>query len=66
MIPNQLPSLNFNLGYTADMLRDSVMSFAGDEIAPRAPEIDACNEFPAALWRKMGAHGLLGVTVEEE
>jgi isovaleryl-CoA dehydrogenase len=66
MIPNQLPPLNFNLGDTADMLRDSVMSFAGDEIAPRAAEIDACNEFPADLWRKMGAHGLLGVTVEEE
>ena len=66
MIPNQLPSLNFNLGDTADMLRDSVMSFAADEIAPRAAEIDTSNEFPADLWRKMGAHGLLGVTVEEE
>jgi isovaleryl-CoA dehydrogenase len=66
MIPNQIPSLNFNLGDTADMLRDSVMSFAGDEIAPRAAGIDASNEFPADLWRKMGAHGLLGVTVEEE
>ena len=66
MIPNQLPSLDFNLGDTADMLRDSVMSFAGDEIAPRAAEIDASNEFPSDLWRKMGAHGLLGVTVEEE
>ena len=66
MIPNQLPSLNFNLGDTADMLRDFVMSFAADEIAPRAAEIDTSNEFPADLWRKMGAHGLLGVTVEEE
>ena len=66
MIPNQLSSLKFDLGDTADMLRASVMSFAGDEIAPRAAEIDTSNEFPADLWRKMGAHGLLGVTVEED
>ncbi len=66
MIPNALPSLNFDLGETADMLRDSVMSFASDEIAPRADQIDRDNDFPADLWRKMGDLGILGVTVEEE
>ncbi len=66
MIPNQLPSLNFDLGETADMLRDSVMSFAADEIAPRAAAIDEANDFPADLWRKMGDLGILGVTVDEE
>ena len=66
MIPNQLPSLQFHLGDTADLLRDSVMSFASDEIAPRAAEIDETNEFPADLWIKMGRQGLLGVTAEEE
>ena len=66
MIPNQLPSLNFDLGETADMLRDSVMSFTADEIAPRAAGIDADNEFPADLWRKMGDLGILGITVDEE
>ena len=66
MIPNQLPGLNFGLGETAEMLRDSVMSFAADEIAPRAAAIDRDNQFPADLWRKFGALGLLGVTVEEE
>ena len=39
MIPNQLPSLNFDLGNTADMLRDSVMRFSSDEIAPHAEHI---------------------------
>lgn len=66
MIPNDYPSLNFDLGETADMLRDSVRSFAGDEIAPRAAEIDRDNTFPHDLWRKMGDVGVLGVTVGEE
>ncbi|WP_431855434.1 isovaleryl-CoA dehydrogenase [Azospirillum sp.] len=66
MLSNQLPSLNFDLGETADMLRDSVRSFAADEIAPRAADIDRENDFPADLWRKMGDLGILGVTVEEE
>ncbi|OUR77475.1 acyl-CoA dehydrogenase [Alphaproteobacteria bacterium 46_93_T64] len=62
----QYPSLNFDLGETADMLRESVASFAAAEIAPRAAEIDATNLFPADLWQKMGDLGLLGMTVEEE
>ncbi|MDX1512535.1 MAG: isovaleryl-CoA dehydrogenase [Gammaproteobacteria bacterium] len=66
MIPNQLPSLDFDLGDTAEMLRDTVMRFASDEIAPRAGSIDRENEFPDDLWRKMGDLGILGITVEEE
>jgi isovaleryl-CoA dehydrogenase len=66
MIPNQYPTLNFDLGETADMLRDSVHSFSDDHIAPRAEEIDASNEFPRDLWPMMGELGLHGITVEEE
>jgi isovaleryl-CoA dehydrogenase len=66
MIPNEYPSLNFDLGDTADMLRDSVRSFASDKIAPRADEIDRNNEFPLDLWPAMGELGLHGITVEEE
>jgi isovaleryl-CoA dehydrogenase len=63
---NQMRGLDFGLGETADMLRDQVESFAADEIAPRAASIDVANEFPADLWPKLGAVGLLGVTVAEE
>ena len=33
--------LEFGLGETADLLRESVRGFAAREIAPRAPAIDA-------------------------
>ncbi|WP_394694398.1 isovaleryl-CoA dehydrogenase [Hyphobacterium sp.] len=66
MIPNQYPSMNFDLGDTAEMIRDTVRSFASDELAPRAAEIDATDTFPADMWKKMGDLGLLGITVEEE
>jgi isovaleryl-CoA dehydrogenase len=58
--------LNFDLGETVDMLRGQVQAFAADQIAPRAADIDRDNEFPADLWRKMGALGVLGITVEED
>ncbi len=60
------PSLSFHHGETIDMLRSTVQSFAADEIAPRAAAIDATNQFPPDLWRKMGDLGLLGITVEDE
>ncbi|UUX50908.1 isovaleryl-CoA dehydrogenase [Nisaea acidiphila] len=66
MIPNDIPSLNYDLGETADMLRDAVRSFSADEIAPRAADIDRTNEFPMDLWPKLGDLGVLGVTVGEE
>jgi len=44
------PTLDFGLGETAEMLRDSVYEFASAEIAPRAAEIDESNEAPLDLW----------------
>ena len=66
MIPNRYPVLDFDLGETADQLRESVADFAAAEIAPRAAEVDRSNNFPMDLWRKFGDLGLLGITVEEE
>jgi isovaleryl-CoA dehydrogenase len=63
---NNLPGLDFQLGEDVDALRDAVRAFAQSEIAPRAAEIDASDQFPMDLWQKMGALGLLGITVGEE
>ena len=66
MLPNAPRPFDFDLGETADMLRDTVASFARAEIAPRAAEIDRTDQFPMDLWKKFGDLGLLGMTVEEE
>ena len=62
----ELPGLNFALGEEIDILRESVRELAVNEIAPRAEAIDRTNEFPRALWPKLGEVGLLGITVEED
>src|SRR6201993_4468542 len=66
MIPNAYRVFNFDLGETADAIRETVHDFANNEIAPRAAEIDRSNLFPRDLWPKIGALGLHGITVEEE
>ena len=63
---SDFPALRFAHGEELDMLRQTVRDFAAAEIAPRAAQIDSSNQFPMDLWQKMGALGLLGVTVAEE
>jgi isovaleryl-CoA dehydrogenase len=58
--------LNFELGETIDMLRESVATFAQREVAPLAQKMDEDNTFPRHLWPKLGELGLLGITAEEE
>jgi isovaleryl-CoA dehydrogenase len=66
MIPNSAKPFNFDLGETADAIRESVAGFAQDKIAPLAAKIDKEDWFPRHLWPEMGALGLHGITVEEE
>ncbi len=65
-INSAYPTLDFGLGETIEMLRQTVYEFSADEIAPRATQMDESNSFPQDLWRKMGDMGLLGMTVDEE
>ena len=66
MLANAPRPFNFDLGETADAIRDTVHAFAQEKIAPRAQEIDTTNQFPCDLWPQMGALGLHGITVKEE
>lgn len=59
-------SINFGLSETTQLLRKAAYDFAQKEIAPLAAEIDRDNKFPLHLWKKLGAVGLLGVTVPEQ
>ena len=59
-------ALDFALGETADMIRETTRRFAADKIAPKAAAIDEDNRFDRALWPEMGALGLHGITVEED
>lgn len=58
--------LPFDLGDDIEQLRDSIAKFCQKEIAPRAHKIDRDNEFPRDLWPRLGAMGLLGITVSEQ
>jgi isovaleryl-CoA dehydrogenase len=66
MIANVQRDFNFDLGETAEAIRETVRDFTANEIAPRADEIDKSNTFPRDLWPKIGALGMHGITVEEE
>jgi isovaleryl-CoA dehydrogenase len=63
---NNYPTLDFDLGFEIDQLREMVRAFSDNEIAPRAESIDREDRFPRDLWTKMGALGLHGITAEEE
>ena len=63
---NSHSPFNFDLGESADMIRESARDFSQKEIAPRAAAIDRDNQFARDLWPKMGALGLHGITAPEE
>ncbi|WP_318480269.1 isovaleryl-CoA dehydrogenase [Photobacterium leiognathi] len=63
---NLYTPLNFDLGETANMLREQVNLYASEHISPLANQIDCDNQFPLHLWQSLGEMGLLGVTVSEQ
>ena len=60
------PDFDFQLGESAELIRESIGRFADEQIAPLAEKIDREDWFPRdALWRQMGELGLHGITVDE-
>ena len=60
------PDFDFQLGESAEMIRETVGRFADEQIAPLAEKTDRDDWFPRELWPAMGELGLHGITVEEE
>jgi len=58
--------MDFQLTEEQRLFRRMVREFAEQEIAPRAEEIDATDEFPWDIFRKMGQVGLLGLPIAEK
>ena len=58
--------MNFDLSREQAMIRKEVRAFARSEIAPVAAELDEQETFSAALTRKMGEIGLLGMFVSSQ
>ena len=57
--------MDFSLSTDHEILRDSVRSFAENEIKPVARELDEKEEFSYETMRKMAELGLFGVFVSE-
>lgn len=51
--------------FNIQTFRQEVRSFCLAEVAPLAAQIDQQDEIPKSLWSKMGAAGLLGMTIPE-
>ena len=66
MLRNSFTGLDFDLGETANDIRDMVQRFANNVIAPMAADIDESNTFPNDLWPQFGELGILGITAPEE
>lgn len=58
--------MDFDLPKEAKLIRRTVREFAEQVIAPLVPEMEAKDEFPAALIRQMGDLGLLGLVTPAE
>jgi len=56
----------FGLTEEQEQLRRAVRGFAEKEIAPHVSEWDETSEFPAAVVKKLGEMGLMGVIFPEE
>ncbi|MFA5874701.1 MAG: acyl-CoA dehydrogenase family protein, partial [Anaerolineales bacterium] len=57
--------MDFKLTEEHLLIKQTVRDFAEKEIAPRAEEIDATDQFPADIFQRMAELGLLGIPFAE-
>jgi butyryl-CoA dehydrogenase len=57
--------MDFKLTEEQLLIKQMVRDFAEKEIAPRAEEMDATDQFPADIFKRMGELGLLGIPFSE-
>jgi alkylation response protein AidB-like acyl-CoA dehydrogenase len=58
--------MNFSSSETTDMIRSMARQVAQKEILPNVMKWDESQEFPVALFQKLGSLGLMGILVPEE
>ncbi len=57
--------MDFDLSQEQCILRDTVRRFADKELIPRAEKIDESDRIPGTIRRKMGALGIMGLSIPE-
>ncbi|MEM1052099.1 MAG: isovaleryl-CoA dehydrogenase [Pseudomonadota bacterium] len=61
------PDFDFQLGESAEMIRESVGRFVDERLMPLGDKIDREDHFPRdEVWKAMGDLGMHGITVDEE
>jgi isovaleryl-CoA dehydrogenase len=61
------PDFDFQLGESAEMIRESVGRFVDEKLMPLGDKIDREDHFPRdEVWKAMGDLGMHGITVDEE
>ncbi len=65
-VMNTYPTLDFGLGETTNLLRNTLRDFVAKEIRPMAETIDREDTIPHSIWRNIGELGLLGITASQD
>jgi alkylation response protein AidB-like acyl-CoA dehydrogenase len=66
VLESQADGISFDESENQKMIADMIRDFGKKEILPRMMEWDESQEFPIAVFKKLGKLGLMGVLVPEE
>jgi alkylation response protein AidB-like acyl-CoA dehydrogenase len=66
VLESQLGGISFDESDNQKMIADMIRDFGKKEILPKMMEWDESQEFPVAVFKKLGELGLMGVLVPEE